>query len=94
MYVCVCVCVCVAQAHARWDRPSQSDDWVRNFAVLVRDTLRSDVSIYIEYSNEVWSQVTKPYAFAAQQVLPPTVCACACVCVCEYVCLCVCVSVC
>ena len=32
-----------------------SDDYVRKMAELVRDTLRPDVKIYIEHSNEVWN---------------------------------------
>ena len=31
-----------------------TDDFVTNFATLVYQTLRPDVKIYIEYSNEVW----------------------------------------
>jgi Ca2+-binding RTX toxin-like protein len=32
-----------------------SDDYVRQFAVLIRDTLDPDLKAYIEYSNEVWN---------------------------------------
>ena len=32
-----------------------TDDYVRNLAILFRDKLRSDLPIYIEYSNEVWN---------------------------------------
>ncbi len=31
-----------------------TDEYVRNFATLVKTTIRPDVKIYIEYSNEVW----------------------------------------
>ena len=31
-----------------------TDDYVRNFATMVNATLRPDVRVYIEYSNEVW----------------------------------------
>lgn len=32
-----------------------SDDFVRRMATLVRDTLRPDLTVYIEHSNEVWN---------------------------------------
>ena len=32
-----------------------SDDFVRQMATLVRDTLRPDLTIYVEHSNEVWN---------------------------------------
>ena len=35
---------------------SANDDYVRQFAVLVLQTLRPDVTVYIEYSNEVFLQ--------------------------------------
>jgi hypothetical protein len=31
-----------------------NDDYVRNFAIMVRDGLRPDRKAYIEYSNELW----------------------------------------
>jgi hypothetical protein len=31
-----------------------SDDYIRNFAQLVLSSLRPDVKVYVEYSNEVW----------------------------------------
>jgi hypothetical protein len=31
-----------------------TDEYVRNFAIMVNSTLRPDVKVYIEYSNEVW----------------------------------------
>ncbi len=32
-----------------------SDDFVERFATLVRDGLRPDLEVYVEYSNEVWN---------------------------------------
>ena len=32
-----------------------SDDYVRNFATVVRDSLLSTLPVYVEYSNEVWN---------------------------------------
>jgi putative intracellular protease/amidase len=31
------------------------DDYVRNFATMVRDTLEPDLTAYVEWSNEVWN---------------------------------------
>lgn len=31
------------------------DDYVRNFATLVRDSLRHDAKVYVEFSNETWN---------------------------------------
>jgi hypothetical protein len=55
-----------------------SDEWVLNFARLIKTTLRPDVKIYIEWSNEVWNRGFDVYAYAVAQV---GVCACVCVCV-------------
>jgi hypothetical protein len=36
--------------------PHQADDtYIHSFAVLTRTTLRSDLPVYVEYSNEVWN---------------------------------------
>jgi len=32
-----------------------TDDYITNLADLIADNLRSDVSLYVEYSNEVWN---------------------------------------
>ena len=32
-----------------------TDEYVTNFATLVRDTLSADLSVYVDYSNEVWN---------------------------------------
>jgi hypothetical protein len=31
-----------------------SDDYILNMAQLINTTLRPDVKVYVEYSNEVW----------------------------------------
>jgi len=33
------------------------DDYVRNFAQLVRDTLKPGLKVHVEYSNEVWNSM-------------------------------------
>lgn len=32
-----------------------TDDFIRNFATVVRDNLLSSLTVYVEYSNEVWN---------------------------------------
>jgi len=32
-----------------------NDDWVRNFAILVRESLHNNARIYVEFSNETWN---------------------------------------
>jgi hypothetical protein len=46
-----------------------SDDFVRRMAILVRDTLRSDVDIYVEHSNEVWNPMFPQGAYARRRGL-------------------------
>jgi hypothetical protein len=46
-----------------------SDDFVRRMAILVRDTLRSDVDIYVEHSNEVWNPMFPQGAHARRRGL-------------------------
>lgn len=46
-----------------------TDEHVRNFALLVNQTLRPDVKIYIEYSNEVWGTLFKGGIYAQEQGL-------------------------
>jgi hypothetical protein len=43
------------------------DDYVERFAALVRDTLDSDLDVYIEYSNEVWNGGFEQYEYARSQ---------------------------
>eukprot|EP00808_Paulinella_micropora_P006271 g16608.t1 len=46
-----------------------SDDWVRSFATLVRDTLRPDLDVYLEWSNEVWHSGFPGGKYAQEQGL-------------------------
>lgn len=55
--------------------PHQADDeYVRNFAILVRDTLDKNLNVYVEYSNEIWN--TNPgfkqtlYAIEKSKTIP------------------------
>ncbi|GGQ49348.1 IPT/TIG domain-containing protein [Couchioplanes azureus] len=43
------------------------DDWVRQFATTIRDTVDPDRKIYIEYSNEVWNGIFDQAKWAQQQ---------------------------
>ncbi len=71
--------------------PYNADEtYVRNFAQLVRDTLRPDVQVYVEYSNEVWHTGFISGQYAQSMVS----CVCMCVCVGMFVGVCVCVCVC
>ncbi|NGO39626.1 hypothetical protein G4L39_09495 [Limisphaera ngatamarikiensis] len=48
--------------------PHQADDeYVRQFARLVRDRLRSDLVVYVEYSNEVWNSIFAQHRYAAAE---------------------------
>jgi hypothetical protein len=54
------------QAHPWFSIPhAASDDWVLGFASLVLNTLRPDLKVYIEYSNEVWNNGFPQHAHAA-----------------------------
>ena len=44
-----------------------SDDYVRQFATLVRDRLDPSLKVHIEYSNEVWNTMFSQHRYAAQQ---------------------------
>ncbi|EKX35128.1 hypothetical protein GUITHDRAFT_80080, partial [Guillardia theta CCMP2712] len=46
-----------------------SDDYVRQMARLVRETLRKDVKVYVEHSNEVWTSGHKSGAYCEQRGL-------------------------
>ena len=39
------------------------DDYVAALATLLRETLRSDLNVYIEHSNEVWNPLFSQYAY-------------------------------
>src|SRR5206468_646001 len=43
------------------------DEYVRNFAVLVRDRLDPKRTPYLQYSNEVWNSQFKQHRYAAEQ---------------------------
>jgi hypothetical protein len=48
--------------------PHQADDdYVRNFAVLVKKELAEGLLPHLEYSNEVWNSMFKQHAYAAEQ---------------------------
>ena len=54
------------QAHPWFCIPhAASDDWVTGFATLLLNTLRPDLRVYIEYSNEVWNNGFPQYTHAA-----------------------------
>lgn len=58
------------QARPWFNMPHLADDlYVRGFAKLVRDTLDPTLSVYVEYSNEVWNSIFPQSAYAAQQGL-------------------------
>jgi hypothetical protein len=50
-----------------------NDDYVRQLAILLKNTLRSDLKIYVEYANEVWAlnydQARYNYTSAVQEVI-------------------------
>jgi len=43
------------------------DEYVRNFATYVRDNLRPELKVYVEYSNEVWNGMFPQAAYATEQ---------------------------
>lgn len=48
---------------------SADDDYVRQFATVIRDTLDPSLTVYIEHSNEVWNGVFPQAAYAEQRGL-------------------------
>lgn len=44
-----------------------SDDYVRQFATYVRDELRNELPVYLEYSNELWNYGFEQTRWAAEQ---------------------------
>ena len=44
-----------------------TDDYVENFAVMVRDQLDPDLKVHVEYSNEVWNGGFEQYDYARSQ---------------------------
>ena len=43
------------------------DDYIRQFAIQVRDNLKSHNKVYVEYSNEVWNSIFAQSTYALQQ---------------------------
>lgn len=46
-----------------------SDDYVRQFAIMVRDRLDPALKVHLEYSNEVWNNIFSQASYASQQGL-------------------------
>ncbi len=44
-----------------------SDDYIRQFARMVKNRLRKDQKVYIEYSNEVWNSIFPAATYAARK---------------------------
>ena len=44
-----------------------SDDYVREFAALVKRSLNPSLKVYIEYSNEVWNGMFEQHRYAEEQ---------------------------
>ncbi|MBF2027200.1 MAG: hypothetical protein IGS48_10595 [Oscillatoriales cyanobacterium C42_A2020_001] len=44
-----------------------SDDYVRQFAKMVRDRLDPSLTIHIEYSNEIWNTIFEQFGYALEQ---------------------------
>jgi len=49
-----------------------TDDFVRRYAELVYSSLRPDVSVFIEYSNEVWNPLFDGGDYALEMGTPLT----------------------
>jgi hypothetical protein len=57
-----------AQKDAWFCMPHEaSDDYVVQFATMVRDQLDPNLKVYVEYSNEVWNGIFSQYHYAVQQ---------------------------
>ena len=51
-----------------FNMPHQADDdYMRQFATMVRDTLDSHKKVYVEYSNEVWNTIFAQSSYALKQ---------------------------
>jgi hypothetical protein len=56
--------------HAWFSMPHRAtDDFITQFATLVRDTLDPELKVYIEYSNEIWNLGFPQAQWAQQQGL-------------------------
>ncbi len=59
-------------ANPWFNMPHQaSDDYVRQLATLVRDTLDTDLKIYVEWSNELWNGFFPTYHWLVAQTQLP-----------------------
>lgn len=59
-------------ANPWFNMPHQADDdFVRNFATLVRDTLDPDLTIHVEWSNELWNAQFAVNQWLQQQMTLP-----------------------
>lgn len=45
------------------------DDYIRSFARLVRDSLQSNLKVYVEYSNEIWNWIFSQSHFVGQNAM-------------------------
>ncbi len=46
-----------------------SDNYIRQYATLIRDRLDPNLKVYVEYSNEVWNAAFQQYHYAKQKGL-------------------------
>jgi hypothetical protein len=46
-----------------------TDDYVRQLATLFKNTLRSDLKVYVEYSNETWNGIFKQHNYVKEQAI-------------------------
>lgn len=59
-------------ANPWFNMPHQADDdFVRNFATMVRDTLDPDLTVYVEWSNELWNAQFPVNGWLQQQMTLP-----------------------
>lgn len=45
------------------------NDYVYNFATLLKDNLNDTLTVYVEYSNEVWNKVWPQYNYCVQDAI-------------------------
>jgi hypothetical protein len=56
------------QSNPWFTLPHQAtDDYIRNFATSVRDNLDPGLTVYVEYSNEVWNRIFDQYRWVRDQ---------------------------
>ena len=44
-----------------------TDEYIRNFAVMVKENLKPNLKIYIEYTNEAWNSIFAQAGYCAQK---------------------------